>query len=240
MQCSLCGRDLAAPRPPDTQEDRVVPLATPRRSSSAVPVVLAGVVVLLVGAVAFLLLHRPGTSATASTGSSLSPVQPSRRPTADPVVPTYVPQYVPTEPPSPSVDPERAALEELIATNAADLRRTPIAGQVVVQLSSKRDGTVDPQLQAANGTHTFHNSDILAEFQQTRARVSGNGVDVVLLRSSDYDSGHNVQGQPYWVTFALGQFGSTAQAQQWCQLRFVSLSGAALKDVCWPNTLDPR
>jgi hypothetical protein len=48
-----------------------------------------------------------------------------------------------------------------------------------------------------------------------------------------------VNGNPLWVTFALGDFGSAADVDTWCHRRFPQLSGIQLTNTCTARRLHP-
>jgi hypothetical protein len=141
--------------------------------------------------------------------------------------------------PSPStVDKEASALAELNRLRAEDLPTVRFDGRYVAQLASKSVGISDPYQIAANGTHTFYASDILAEHEALR-NGDNPGARVVLVLSTDYGHRQLYRGQPLWVTFALGSFDSPDAVASWCRSRFPQLTGYVLTNQCTARTLVP-
>lgn len=210
----------------------------PRRSLLVAAVVAAVLIVALAG-VGIHQLTSP-TRTSEAVGSASVPA--SSQPTATTSAPatTNIPvQPVPSSAPATTQapDPELAALAALNQQRAADLSTTPRNGQWVAQLSSKYDGIVDPLQTTASGSHTFHNADILAEFQRFQRRDLG-GAPLTLLLSTDYGQKQTVSGQALWVTFALPAGLTSANAvQSWCSTYFAPLTGPALADTCTPTQL---
>ncbi len=130
------------------------------------------------------------------------------------------------------------ALAQLRQLRDADLPGVTFDGQYVAQLASKSIGISDPLQIAANGTHRFYAADILAEHLKLR-NGDNLGAPVVLLLSTDYGKRQLYHGNPLWVTFALGDFYSAADVQQWCEQRFPDLSGKYLSNQCAVRRLEP-
>ncbi|WOQ16716.1 hypothetical protein [Raineyella sp. W15-4] len=131
-----------------------------------------------------------------------------------------------------SVATEAAAHDWLNAE--ASSYRVTTDGHYLVELSAKYIGAYDPQLTAANGTHTFYFTDIVAEYQQLRDRF---GSDVHLVRSTQYGkqtpNSKVPAGESIYVTvYDPGTFAGTDSAQSWCQSSFPGLTGSALDNVC--------
>jgi hypothetical protein len=163
----------------------------------------------------------------------------------DPVEPPTEPAEPTTDPAEAGTDPAETAadieLQDKARTSLQDLRDQDIAslrlnGQWVAQLASKHSGTVDPFAVAADGSHRFKLSDILAEHQELRSR--GDLGTVFLLKSTDYNSRKHYGGYVLWVTFA--DFGATSEdeVKQWCTEHFPDLSGDELKNDCAPRTVE--
>jgi hypothetical protein len=140
---------------------------------------------------------------------------------------------------SPTVDSQAAALAELRRIRNEDTQYVSFDGQYVAQIASKSVGIADPLQIAANGTHTFYATDILAE--HLRLRHGDNlGARVVLVLSTDYGKQQLIGGEPLWVTFALSPDFQTAQdVHDWCSQRFPTLSTRRLKNHCDVRTLEP-
>lgn len=137
-----------------------------------------------------------------------------------------------------TVDTESAATSELQALRDGDLMTVSLDASWVAQLASKYVGIVDPEQTTQDGGHVFGAVDILAEHR--RLRDGDNlGARVVLLLSTDYGKRQLVNGNPLWVTFALGDFGSAAGVDAWCHQRFPQLSSTQLTNACTARRLYP-
>jgi hypothetical protein len=137
-----------------------------------------------------------------------------------------------------ATDDEAAALAELNRIRSEDLPTVSFAGQYVAQLASKIVGIVDPDQTAPAGSHTFYAADILAEHRKLRDGTAG--TTVVLLLSTDFGKRQLYQGEPLWITFALGDFPNREAVTQWCAARFPELSGKELLNQCAVRKLEPR
>lgn len=228
------------PAPPMAPADLSRPVApAPMRPTSSQRVPL-----LLIGGVVTALLVAGVTVGVVRSG------------TADPIAaagPRYHPEpYVPAVPgpaPAPGLGsvppptsqplaPESQALAQLETVREQDLRTVRFTGQWVAQLASKSVGIVDPLQTASNGSHTFYAQDILAEHLALRQDYD-RGAPVVLLLTTDYGERRTYRGEALWATFALGSFGSAADARSWCSQRFPEHSGDALVNACAPRRLEP-
>jgi serine/threonine protein kinase len=190
---------------------------------------LSGALILVGGGFAAAMLMR-GPAQTEFSPAALATAQPP--PATTPVV-----TPAPTQAPIPVPDPEVEALAALNQQRAADLPTTPLQGQWVAQLSSKYDGIVDPLQTSGSGSHTFHNVDILAEFQRMQALDLG-GANLTLLLSTDYGQKETVSGHALWVTFAMPALSSAGDVQAWCSRYFAPLTGPELQDACTPRQLN--
>lgn len=133
---------------------------------------------------------------------------------------------------------EEAALEQLAGYARGYDAIIPKNSQWVVQLSSKYVGVSDPLLTAANGTHTFYATDIVAEFEQIAQSVTS--VQVVLLDSRTYGKQQLIDGKNLWVTFGLSDyFTSEDDVLSWCAGEFPYLEGRERLNVCMPTRLRP-
>lgn len=132
-------------------------------------------------------------------------------------------------------NPEQLAAEERLEQyRQQSLAQLRLDGRWIVELSAKRPGISDPLQIAANGTHTFYFTDILALHESLEQRLPD--VDVLLLRRADWGK----QGRDLWFTIAdPGGLGSKESAQAWCAGRFPELSGEALANQCTPRELLP-
>lgn len=133
---------------------------------------------------------------------------------------------------------EEAALEQLAGYARGYDAIIPKNSQWVAQLSSKYVGVSDPLLTAANGTHTFYATDIVAEFEQIAQSVTS--VQVVLLDSRTYGKQQLIDGKNLWVTFGLSDyFTSEDDVLSWCAGEFPYLEGRERLNVCMPTRLKP-
>jgi hypothetical protein len=146
-----------------------------------------------------------------------------------------------TEEPSspPTEDPQDVALAELERISDADRGRVTISGQYVAQLASKNPGITDPYQKAADGSHTFRATDILAEYQELSAGPGNGSARIVLLKSTAYGKRQLYHGKPLYVTFALAGFRGAQDVTDWCAHRFPRLSGDALTNQCAVRRLRP-
>ncbi|MET7806641.1 hypothetical protein [Micromonospora chersina] len=135
-------------------------------------------------------------------------------------------------------DREEQALSQLQEMNRQDLPVVALDGRYAAQLASKTVGIVDPHQTAANGSHTFYASDILAEHTGLREKFNAE-IRVVLLLSTDYGRQQLYEGQPLWVTFALLPNSSKESVAAWCAEQFPDFSGSALENQCVPRRLNP-
>lgn len=230
---------------------------TPQPSSRSIPVpaLLIGLgVLVIIGYIAWTMLGSNGNTAEPAF-TTPPPVVETEEPTptaeatvseteSEPVEssapPVVVEETTPVEaaPTQPSVDPEAAALDQLSAHANHYDAIIPKNSQWVAQLSSKYIGVSDPMLTAANGTHTFYATDILAEFEQTAQTVTS--VQVVLMDSRDYGKQQLIDGKNLWVTFGLSDyFTSEDDVLAWCEEEFWYLEGRERLNVCMPGRLKP-
>ncbi|SHI85938.1 hypothetical protein SAMN02745244_01218 [Tessaracoccus bendigoensis DSM 12906] len=100
----------------------------------------------------------------------------------------------------------------------------------VAELSAKRPGISDPLQVAANGTHVFYFTDILAMHEDLAARFPD--VPVMMLRREDWGK----QGRDLWHSVAdPGGLYSREDAEAWCAAMFPELSGDVLLNQCTPR-----
>lgn len=216
------------------------PPSTTSRSARLAVVGIATVVLLAVGTVVALAggsdspqtPSYDATNAAPQMGYAQDPATGPAYATRTPATPTTA-----STPPSPA-DEQAAALAQLRLLHDQDAGAVRFDGQYVAQLASKNAGIVDQYQTAADGTHTFLATDILAEHLTLR-RGDNPGATVVLLLSTDYGKRQLYNGAPLWVTVAIGGFGSAAGVSAWCAQRFPALSGVVLQDSCTPRRLEP-
>ena len=164
--------------------------------------------------------------------NSPSPMPPSPSPTIT------TPSPSPTRPRKDEAERQaRADLEGLAAEGYAAAKPS---GQWVAQLSSKYIGITDPnQTATVSGGHKFAAVDIVAEYEATKEKAERLGATVVLIKASDIKKGRDERSNHlFWYIFAL-EFDSKSQAERWCQDLYPVLSGAQLKNVCFPTQLKP-
>jgi len=163
-------------------------------------------------------------------------LNPTSFPAADP---TPAEDHTDSPQPDPTLTHERAdARSELNRLRNEDVQLLPLDGQWAVQLASKAEGITDPLQVAANGTHTFHATDILAEHESFRSdpRFAGN---VRLVKGSDFGEISSYNGKPFWITLLIGDFSSSDDVESWCAAKFPELDPEQLANSCLPRTLDP-
>jgi hypothetical protein len=210
-----------------------------------VAVVTAAVMVVGIGIAAVRVYHGDRSRPTAQVpaagpAGAVNPVNPVTPPVAATTGPSA--DTTPSPSPSPSVDSsvdsEATAVQTLTALRLQDQPTFQFTSQYAAQLASKVVGISDPYQTAANGTHTFYAADILAEHLALR-QGDNLGARVVLVLSTDYGKRQLYQGQPLWVTFALGAFDSAGAVSAWCARRFPQLSGDLLTNQCTARKLEP-
>ena len=248
--CLQCGAENVEFDDTQTTSDdtQTIPVPNGRHDHSRRSLLVAFVVTaVLIVAFAGIGIHRLTSPSRASeaVGSASVPASPQRTvatstpaTTTIPVEPAPSSAPATTQAPTQAPGPELEALAALNEQRAADLPTTPLDGQWVAQLSSKYDGIYDPLQTSASGSHTFHNVDILAEYQHLQGLDLG-GAPLTLLLSTDYGQKQTVSGQALWVTFALPGLNSASEVQSWCSTYFAPLTGPALADTCTPTQLYP-
>src|ERR1035437_7073321 len=189
--CLQCGAENVEFDDTQTTSDdtQTIPVPNGRHDHSRRSLLVAFVVTaVLMVAFAGVGIHRLTSPSRASeaVGSASVPASPQRTVATS----TSATQTIPVEPattqaPTQAPDPELAAFATLNQQRAADLPTTPFDGQWVAQLSSKYDGISDPLQTSASGSHTFHNVDILAEYQHLQGLDLGRA-PLTLLLSTDY------------------------------------------------------
>jgi hypothetical protein len=173
---------------------------------------------------------QPGIPAV--TDTTADPVTPDPI-TTDPVTPD------PTTPDPTTPDPEADALASLEQAYEQDRDTVSFNGQYAAQIASKYPGIVDKLQTAADGTHTFQATDILAEYQQLSTAHNSSEHPVILLKSSDYGKRQRLNGHFLWVTFAVGDFPDAQSVHSWCDAQFASLSTTERENQCAVRRLEP-
>ena len=197
------------------------PIVVARRVAGSI--FILSLVVVLIG-IAFLArwyITRPVAIAAPST--STGPMS-SPSPTPKPPKPT-------------KAERERAALAELNRLAAADLSATYFQGQWVAQLSSKYIGVKDKLQRTAADSHTFKAVDILDEHRALRKRFSKRH-EVRLLRGQDFYPYKTKDGDTFWYTFVLSDFGSEKQVKSFCAAAYPKLNGKVRENRCLPRELE--
>jgi hypothetical protein len=215
------------------------------QSHRKLPLIVAALAVLLIaGAIGGVVLMR-SSDRNGASGPVIEPmplVTSTETVTTDPT-PTETPTPTPSDYPSTeataTTDPQEEALAELEAVREQDLATVTFDGQLVAQIASKYPGISDPYQTAADGSHTFQNSDILAEHQRLRAEHGDADHPVILLKSTDYGKRQLIAGQPLWVTFVVGDFPDKASVRTWCAGHFGHLPATELKNHCDARNLRP-
>ncbi|MFV0407829.1 MAG: hypothetical protein ACK5LN_13580 [Propioniciclava sp.] len=128
---------------------------------------------------------------------------------------------------------QSSARDTMNTTRAADLERLRLDGGWAVVLSTKRPGIEDSEQIAANGSHYFYDTDILALHQDLASRF-GNDLDIMLVRTSDFGK-QSPSGQVFWRTIGVG-FRSQDDAAAWCASRF-SGTKERIENFCLPSPL---
>ena len=240
-------RDAATTPAPDAppsrsvdQPDQPVYPTVPNRRVVLVGGAVAAVLLAAVGGVTAVTMANQGDRQTQPPAAAPSPPDagftefPATTTTGD----APLPESTPAEPgPEPSTDPEAEALAQLEQLRQQDALTTVFDGRFVAQLASKSVGIVDPLQTTAAGSHTFTAADILAEHLALRSAPS-RGTSVVLVLSTDFGKRQLYQGNPLWVTFALGDFPTRESVQRWCAKRFPGLTGDRLTNQCTARKLE--
>jgi len=213
-------------------------------------IVLAAAVLLLAVTAGGIVLFRnldsgggqaagPGTPTAPAETQPYEALPPEAQPTEN--VP---PENLPTGVPSPTTlesadaaDLQAGALAELEQLRQQDVATVVPAGQFVAQIASKHPGIRDPLQTTADGSHVFQATDILAEHQRLRAEHGDTEHPVILLKSTDYGKRQLKDGQPLWVTFAVGDFPDKQAVLDWCADQFSDLGPTELKNQCDARTL---
>lgn len=221
---------------------RVPPVLDPRtgaRSARPLPLLVAGVgiaVVVLAGA-AFMATRTPtAPTAAPATTKAPAPVPSTTTVTTRSTAPT-VSSITPAIP-APVEDPNVVAVATLEQAAAKTKATVPWQGRYVAQLASKAVGITDPLQTAANGTHVFYESDILAEHEALVRTFAG--YQVVLLKSTDYGSRDLWQGKPLYRTFVVdASFVDGAAVRDWCAAAFVNATTQVRENSCLVRALKP-
>lgn len=137
-------------------------------------------------------------------------------------------------------DPQAVAYDALMTRLRSDQPAVAsrMDGRLVAKLASKTAGIVDPLQTAANGTHTFGWSDVLAEHEAFRSDPRF-GTSVLLLTSDLVGSRRSdtVSGRPYLITIADVGFSSRNDVLSWCRRMFPALGDAERNNTCMPMSM---
>ncbi|MFT4216414.1 MAG: hypothetical protein QM619_04405 [Micropruina sp.] len=209
-----------------------LPPQSPRARTGPIVLIVCGVAAaLVVGFVIYRGQGDPGTATpgpTSSTTAEASPTTSSSGTTSS----TSPTGNKPNDTKNP--DPATALAQQ----RKEDLAGIELDGRWIAQLASKYDGVVDRTQTAANGSHTFHLADILAEHTTLRKRFEKKGVPVSLLRATDFgrqrDWGHTI-----WVTIADPGADTEAEINRWCTRNNPSLTKKQVENVCLARQLQP-
>jgi len=239
--------EAADPSPPPVASPPPPAPPTPagnERSRSGQPAFSPALVIMSVALVAALVLvavlavGRNGNSSNvaATTTPEFTVPATAEAPGTEPDTTWSEPVPTTSETPTPTEDPEQAALDQLELLRDQDVQTVSLNGQWVVQLASKVPGIIDPLQTTQSGSHQFTAVDILTEHLSLR-NGDNLGATVILLKSTDYGKRQTYQGQALWVTFAEDGFSSAAQVRAWCTRRFPTLTGDSFIDACTPRQL---
>ncbi len=155
-----------------------------------VAVLVAAFVVLVAGAVAAVLILRPGQPVAGGTGTAVASAAPAPSVAA------------PTSPPrTTTVTDPVTELSRRVAKDSTTAES--LVGYWVPQVSSKALGTVDRA-----GTVYAH-AEILGDLRSWQGRYP----DAIVLRSDDYSS-FRLPG--FWVTVVPRQYATPDEANAWC------------------------
>ena len=155
-------------------------------------------------------------------------------------VPTASAPAAPTAsaPAGPTVTTEDQALAELAVLRDRSLPRLVTDGRWVAQVASKSVGITDPLQTAANGSHTFYATDILAESRTATSSVPDSAV--LVLQGTDFGKRSSAgDGRPYWITVVDEGFTSSDQVDAWCASTYPTLVAEQLANACAARTLVP-
>ncbi|GIE34335.1 hypothetical protein Ait01nite_073800 [Actinoplanes italicus] len=167
------------------------------------------------------------TTETGATGTETGP--------ATTTTETGYPASEPTATPG----TEAEALAELDRIRLQDLAAISFESQFVAQIASKYPGIEDPLQKAADGSHIFQASDVLAEHRRLRSQHAATEHPVILLKSTDYGKRQLVDGRALWITLVTGDFPDKQSVLDWCATHFGHLPSDELKNHCDSRNLRP-
>jgi serine/threonine-protein kinase len=185
-----------------------------------------------------------GSVATSSTTVVAAPTSTTTTTVAPPPTPapttTTVPRPTTTVPPGGSDGPYISEADALL--RLADLvetdrpRADALVGVWVPQISSKRPGADVPN----DDRGAYSVADVLADHLGYQERYAAEGVDVVVLRSEDF----NFKVPGYLVTVADVVFETAEQANAWCDARRIGPDDCFAKrlshDAAWQGSVLSR
>lgn len=202
----------------------------PRGSRGLVIAVIAfvAVVLLAAGGVGWVLWQRSTTTAGHAAATDSATAHPSTAVSG---------QATATK--APDTATQGGALDQLNALRSDSLKRVPLDGRWVAQVASKWVGVSDPLQPAANGSHTFEATDILAESQAAETMVDDPSKVYVLWGTDFGKRSTGPNGAPIWVTLVDAGYASQDNVTQWCQAKFPGLTPQQLADTCAPRQLTP-
>jgi hypothetical protein len=233
------------------------PPGPPRRSNTALWVVLGVVLVLVVagGGVGFFLWQRSRTDSASSVAAATQPAAvattgsgatggpfggASRAPARTTVPSASVSAPAGTQPaPGGGTMTEQQALAYLGDLRSASVQRVTLDGRWVAQVASKNVGLTDPLQTAQNGSHTFYAVDILAESLSMDGTVSDVSKVNVLWGTDFGKRSQAADGSPYWVTLVDAGYASHDNVLEWCSVTFPTLTPQQLANTCAPRQLTP-
>jgi len=138
----------------------------------------------------------------------------------------------PAASPSTATSPEQDALNELEGLRDASLAWIQLDGRWVAQVASRSVGSTDPEVTAANGTHTFQADDIVRETWAVDAALNGAGT-VWVLWGTDFGAKATApDGSPLWTTLVDAGFRSADDVNAWCATTYPGLTPDQLAHRC--------
>lgn len=259
--CEHCGSPLSVAPPPPGQIPAETIMA-PRPAASAPPapsrapgaqtpprpvgsppggprpgvrgLVLVGVALVAIVVGLSALLYRPGSSSASYPEDTYTEEPQPATTTSGGGYPTSTDGGYPTSDTSQTSLPQTEDDARAWLETESNSFSVTTDGHYLVELSAKFVGATDPDLTAANGSHTFYFTDIVAEYVQLKTRF---GDSVHMVKSTTFGKQRvNAKlppGESIYVTIYDPQdFGSEASAKSWCAASFPGLSAAKLLNVC--------
>ncbi|MGO1165074.1 MAG: hypothetical protein ACTMHL_00510 [Janibacter sp.] len=220
------------------------PPGPPPRGPRRWPFIVLGVLVLGVLGVVVWMVTAPdnrveadgSSSSAASTSSSSSSASSSESST--PTTSTTTTTTTSTSSSSSSSSSSESASDQLSDLHSDSLDGLDRNGDWGVTLSAKYDGIRDDLQTTEDGSHVFHEDDILA-LHEDLEEVHGEDGQVYLVTSDDLESTATEDyADTLWMTILdPGGLDSRRQAVAWCERAFPEVSGDELQNACYPREL---